>query len=238
MNTPARPPSIVLMWGSASWWSFAAPGMGAFVAGCAVLPRPLDVPRGDDAAVIVASVGLGEAMNEVARHSWIAARERGQARFTRYEIGGGGETDDPFESPCRCTGEDRHASVMVHAVVRGDDAERAIVCIKREDARYHEGYGFWPGPNCNTYVERMARLCGISMTLPATAYGRDYRGLVGATTTSEGTGVQLDSPLIGAKLGLAEGVEVHVLTLPFGIDFWPPAIIVPIGGGRLGFADR
>jgi hypothetical protein len=210
------------------------------VVGCAIPERPLEVPPGDEAAVIVASVGLGEAMNEVARHSWIAARERGERLFHRYEIGGGGNTSDPFESPCACMGEDRHASVIVHAVLRGDSAARAIECLKRETPRYYRevDYGFWPGPNCNTYVERMARLCDIPVTLPATAYGRDYRGIFGASKTSEGTGVQVESPIVGAKIGLTEGIEVHVLTLPFGVDLWPPALIVPIGGGRIGFADR
>jgi hypothetical protein len=208
--------------------------------GCELAPRPLTVPPGNDAMIVVASVGLGEAMNEVARHSWIAGRGPGERRFQRYEVGGGGDTDDPFESPCPCARDAPHASVIVHAVLRGDRAARALSCVKRETPRYYreESYGFWPGPNCNTYVERMARLCGIPVTLPATAYGRDYRGVLGASKTSEGTGVQLESPVIGVKVGLFEGLEVHVGTLTFGVDLWPPALIVPIGGGRLGFADR
>ena len=39
-------------------------------------------------------------------------------------------------------------------------------------------------------------------------------------------------------LGLKEGIELHVIGLSIGIDFWPPAIIVPLGPGRIGFADR
>jgi hypothetical protein len=215
-------------------------GVAPALLGCTVAARPLQVPRGDEPMVVVASVGLGEAMNEVGRHSWIAARGPGERRFRRYEIGGGGETDDPFESPCPCSRDAPHASVIAHAIVRGEPATRAIACLERETPRYDrdEEYGFWPGPNCNTYVERMARLCAIPVTLPATAYGRDYRGAFGASTTSEGTGVQVESPVLGAKMGLFEGVEVHVLTLAFGVDLWPPALIVPIGGGRIGFADR
>jgi hypothetical protein len=210
------------------------------VLGCELAPRALRVPPGDGPVLVVASVGLGEAMNEVARHSWIAGRGAGERRFRRYEIGFGGETDDPFESPCPCARSERHASVIVHAALQGDRAASALACVERETSSYRreEEYGFWPGPNCNTYVERMARRCGIPVTLPATAYGRDYRGVLGASTTSEGTGVQVESPLVGAKIGLAEGLEVHVGTLALGVDVWPPALIVPIGGGRLGFADR
>jgi len=29
-----------------------------------------------------------------------------------------------------------------------------------------------------------------------------------------------------------------VLGLSFGVDLWPPALILPLGPGRLGFADR
>ncbi|WP_394840501.1 hypothetical protein LVJ94_02930 [Pendulispora rubella] len=84
----------------------------------------------------------------------------------------------------------------------------------------------------------MARKCGISVELPSTANGRDYRGIVGAGVTSGGTGVQLETPLVGLKLGLKEGVEVHIFGGAVGVDFWPPAIIVPIGAGRIGFDDR
>jgi hypothetical protein len=40
------------------------------------------------------------------------------------------------------------------------------------------------------------------------------------------------------RLGLTEGVELHLFGMAFGIDLWPPAFIVPIGPGRLGFEDR
>ena len=51
------------------------------------------------------------------------------------------------------------------------------------------------------------------------------------------TGFQIETPLVGLKLGLTEGIEIHVLALTVGIDWWPPAIILPLGGGRVGFAD-
>ena len=56
--------------------------------------------------------------------------------------------------------------------------------------------------------------------------------------TSEGTGLQLETPVLGLEIGLEEGIEVHVIGLSFGIDLWPPAIILPLGPGRIGFADR
>jgi len=36
---------------------------------------------------------------------------------------------------------------------------------------------------------------------------------------------------------LSEGIEINILGLTFGIDFWMPAIKLPFVG-RLGFKDR
>ena len=205
------------------------------LAGCVIGERPLVVPDDREAVVMVLSTDLLEAMGAVGRHSWIAARERGAREFTRYEVLGEAErfVGDPFTSNA---GED----VRLHAVLRGADAEAAIPCIERELVLYNkeESYGFWPGPNCNTFVERVARHCGIHVDLPATAVGRDYRGIVGASTTSGGTGVQFESVVFGLKIGLTEGIEIHLFGLAFGFDAWPPAIIVPLGPGRIGFDDR
>jgi hypothetical protein len=148
---------------------------------------------------------------------------------------------EPFESQCGCTrGHPEQADVRLHAVVRGREADAIIPCLERETRRYNREneYGFWPGPNCNTYVATMARRCGIHVELPATAVGRDHRGIVGGGVTSGGTGLQFDTPAAGAKIGLREGVEVHFLGGALGVDVWPPALIVPFGPGRLGFDDR
>jgi hypothetical protein len=37
------------------------------------------------------------------------------------------------------------------------------------------------------------------------------------------------------KAGLADGLELHLLTFTFGLDAWPPAIKTPLG--RVGFDD-
>ncbi len=209
--------------------------------GCVVAERPLALPTGDHAAVGVLSAGLGASMREVGRHSWIAARREGSTEWARFENGSVSHGRAPLEDPCPCSRDDRDAregAVRLHGVVEGDEAARAIVCLTRETQRYDEHYGFWPGPNCNTYVERMVRLCHLGVDLPATAYGKDFRGALGASTTSGGTGVQIESPVVGLKLGLKEGIEVHIVTLPVGVDVWPPALIVPIGPGRIGFDDR
>jgi hypothetical protein len=57
---------------------------------------------------------------------------------------------------------------------------------------------------------------------------------VGASVTSAGTGVQLETWVVGFKLGLEEGVEVHLFDLPLGVHFWPPGVTVPVNPGRIG----
>ncbi len=55
--------------------------------------------------------------------------------------------------------------------------------------------------------------------------------------TESGTGVQVSLlGLFGVSLGLAEGVEVNLLGMTFGVDFWRPAIKLPFAG-RFGFTD-
>ncbi|MCP4449085.1 MAG: DUF3750 domain-containing protein [Myxococcales bacterium] len=126
---------------------------------------------------------------------------------------------------------------------RGSGAQRFSTCIEERGPVYRdrELYRAWPGPNSNTFVDAMLRECGLTWTLDGSGVGKDYRGLLGVSLTSGGTGVQVETPVLGLLLGLLlgidEGVQVHVLALTLGIDVWPPAIVHPVGDGRFGFAD-
>ncbi len=139
----------------------------------------------------------------------------------------------------RCRGA-KDGTVRVHAILHGPAARRLIECLRAEAPQYpnRNFYVPWPGPNSNTFVDVMLRKCDWEVDLPATAVGKDYRGFFGASLTSGGTGVQLESPLVGIKIGAKEGLEIHILALTFGFDFWPLAIKVPGGVGRIGWEDR
>jgi hypothetical protein len=205
----------------------------ACVSSCAVGQRKLRAPGNDQATVVLLTGGLGHPIDQIARHPWFATRPAGATSWHVYEVGGGGETDDPFQnSP--------YVEPILHGVWRGAKAERAIACLEREadawTSRLH--YRFYPGPNSNTFGDVMLRRCHLHASLPATSVGKDWRGAFGVTRTTEGTGFQIETPLLGIRLGLKEGVEVHVIGLSIGVDLWPPAIILPLGPGRLGFADR
>lgn len=207
----------------------------ALVPSCMLLPRKLEAPPNDKATVMVLSTRMPGAIRNVGRHAYIAVREAGAEDWTIWECcppGRHSRRADPFEPSF---GDE----VRLHGVWRGARAEKMIACIPGVTERYGSpSYLPWPGPNSNTYVDAVMRRCDIPADLPSTCVGRDYRGWLGASWTSGGTGFQIESPILGVRLGLTEGVEVHVLGLAVGVDLWPPAIILPVGEGRLGFADR
>jgi hypothetical protein len=205
------------------------------VAGCTIFPRSLDAPPNDETTVMLFTGGLGHPMNGIARHPWFAVRMKGETEWQVFEVGGGGSLTDPAKNH-------PYVEPILHKTWRGEAGERAAECVKRvgpEVKSYIEShYVFYPGPNSNTFGDVVLRRCKLSASLPSTSVGKDWRGIVGGGITSERTGVQVETPVLGLKVGLKEGIEVHVIGLSIGVDFWPPAIILPLGPGRLGFADR
>lgn len=204
----------------------------ALLCGACVLPRRDAVlpPKGDTFIAVV-SGRMPPAIDLVARHAWIVVQEANKPH-RRYEYGGR-DGPDPFDN---FTGGD----VAVHAVIPMSVAElqRTEKCLWEAHVAYHDRFPDYfpiPGPNSNTYVDFLLRWCALPAELPATCIGRDYRGLVGASVTSTRTGVQLESVVAGLKVGLVEGIEVHVLGLALGVHFWPPGLTLPVNPGRLGF---
>jgi hypothetical protein len=195
--------------------------------GCLWNARPAMLPQvpTDEAMLALGSTTMPEPIRGVARHAYFTVKRRGSTGTSTIEFGYVNRHDE-----------------RVHAVWRGPEAERGIDCLEKHaqavEAEIYPHYLPWPGPNSNTFVDRLLRLCDLHADLPATAIGRDYRGVVGMSLTSGGTGFQLETPIFGLRIGLTEGIEVHLLALAFGIDLWPPALILPIDPGRLGFDDR
>ncbi len=207
----------------------------ALLAGCTLFPRSLRMPDNSETTVALFSGGLGHPMEGIARHPWFAVRHKGEQEWQLYEVGGAGSLAEASKNGV-------YIDPVLHGLWRGEEGERAAACVEKvgpEVKRYIEGhYVFYPGPNSNTFGDVVLRRCKLAASLPATSIGKDWRGLIGAGISSERTGVQIETPLVGLKVGLKEGVEVHVIGLSIGFDLWPPAIILPLGPGRLGFADR
>jgi hypothetical protein len=218
----------------------------ALLTGCVIGQNAVAAPSDEEqSTLLVGSAALGEPMASIARHPWIALKVPGETEWERWEV---------MCCPTEHSGTVRRSridplsdhgggggDVRIHGIWRGKEADRMIACVRERAPKYpyDDEYLVWPGPNSNTFVDYMLRECDIAANLPAPSIGKDYRGLlVGVSTTSGGTGVQLETPAVGVKLGVTEGVELHVFGMAFGVDLWPPAFIVPIGPGRLGFEDR
>ena len=161
----------------------------------------------------------------------------GRFRYRRYEwLGDASATDS--DNPFDYFG---NGEVAIHGVVVDEDADNLatmVACLERETKSYRDANcGCWPGPNSNTFVDGLIRTCGLGIELPATAVGKDYRGPIGVSVTEGRTGVQLETWLGGAKIGLKEGIGADLAGLSLGIHFWPPGIEVPVNPGRIGL-DR
>jgi hypothetical protein len=119
---------------------------------------------------------------------------------------------------------------------RGDEARAILAALNRSATYPHRGeYLAWPGPNSNTYPAWVLREAGVSADLDPRAVGRDYHGRAGVGRTTTATGFAAESPLLGGKVGLEDGAELHFLGFTVGVAAWPPATKTPFG--RFGFAN-
>lgn len=96
-------------------------------------------------------------------------------------------------------------------------------------------YRAWPGPNSNTYIAWVIRQSKVPYDLEPRGIGKDYLGYFGGSLTTTRTGAQIETPIIGAKAGLRDGVEMHLLCFTLGVDWWTPALKSPLG--RFGFPE-
>lgn len=120
-------------------------------------------------------------------------------------------------------------------------AEQLIVKTKEliDEYPFKSTYKVWPGPNSNSFISYIIRKLGVIKTeLPPEAIGKDFLGNNFYVTKSlNGSGLQISAwGLIGITLGSAEGIELNILGLCFGIDIFNPAIKLPFWG-RIGAED-
>jgi hypothetical protein len=215
-------------------------------AGCAGAWTPADVPVDEPYLVLIKSARLPAYTSFLvsqAHHSWLELKRGSEDEWELLEVLSKEAFTEkqvlarhkiPAAMARRPTRWDH--DVHLHQVVRGAEAEQMVHRLEALAADYEDAtnYRGWPGPNSNTFVERLVReIPGLRYEAHHNAVGKDWAWLrVGISNT--GTGVEFETPLFGVQLGLEEGVEVHLLQLTFGVDFWPPALKLPFLP-RLGF---
>jgi hypothetical protein len=177
-------------------------------------------------------------------HSWLAYKEKDAKEFVVHHVIGwrarSGQSVVMVESgepDRRWFGNDPGLLLDL----RGTAAEKAIPKIQAavKSYPYPHAYRAYPGPNSNTFVAHIIRnVPELEVELPSNAIGKDWidnGDLIGRSES--GTGVQLSVfGLLGATVGVAEGVEVNLLGMTFGVDIARPALKLPFIG-RVGFPD-
>lgn len=200
--------------------------------------RPSDLPRDQDWIVAVKSARLASSsawFKRFAHHTWVDVKRGSESKWERHECLGaffGIAKLDLSPEEARLDRRFEGAAVRLLGVVTGEDARLAAEHIDARSSelanRYDGGYHAWPGPNSNTYVAELARgVPELAFVFDPNALGKDFDGWFGIGRTASKTGVRIDTPILGAAIGLREGVELHVLQLTFGVSFDPPGVSLP-----------
>ncbi len=184
----------------------------------------VDTATLDEAVVQIYAARAGRWKSVFAVHSWLVVKRAGEETYTRYEVVGWGT---PVRRDAYPIDGKWYSNVPdVAFELRGADATAAIPQIVAAISRYPNNergsYTVWPGPNSNTFIAWLGReVPDLGMELPPTAIGKDYLGDgFNLARTISGTGWQVSwSGVVGAAIGVREGLELHVLGSTIGLDF-------------------
>lgn len=115
----------------------------------------------------------------------------------------------------------------------GEEAARLRAQLEQPEAYpFRNCYRYWPGPNSNTYAAWNLSRAGLLHDFDPRGVGKDFLGAYGVGLERGPAGFCLGSPLIGLRAGPAAGLELHVLSLTFGVSLRPLALKTPLGSIR------
>lgn len=211
------------------------PVLALLFAGCRAI-RPHEIPEDEEFIVAVKSVRIPDNepwISRFAKHVFVDVKKGSEDRWRRMEIfnrhsGVVAEDLAPWE-PRQDMRWRRNVEVI--RIISGDEARRIATGLEVAALSYHADgfYRAWPGPNSNTFLKWLTRTVpGFHFEFDHNAAGKDYAPVFESGRTASGTGIQVDTPVLGIAVGLAEGIEIHVLQLTFGVSFLRPALKIPL----------
>jgi Protein of unknown function (DUF3750) len=213
------------------WWNADRSSVG-------IAPKPQDEPR---AIVQIYAARAYNWRGWFAVHPWVAIKEKNATAYTVYQVSGWRENVVSIEQGIPDRKWFGNVPEMLFEL-RGEEAAKMIPHIKKaaKEYPYQKFYRLYPGPNSNSFVAYIIRHTpGIYVEMPPHAIGKDWIDDGRFFAKSEtGTGYQFSVyGLLGLTVGLAEGIEVNILGMTFGIDIMRPALKLPFIG-RVGLKDR
>ncbi|WP_420854294.1 DUF3750 domain-containing protein [Rosenbergiella australiborealis] len=168
-------------------------------------------------------------------HTWLVFKRAGDDHYTRYEVVGWGPDAVIRRNYAIADGYWFGARPHLLVEYRGATAEAMIGQLNAavNSYPYPHTYRAWPGPNSNTFIAHIAReVPQLSLNMPANAIGKDYRPLrdpIGRPPSGSGFQFSLLG-VLGVNIGRQEGLEMNLLGVDLGINFFPLQLRLPFMG--------
>ncbi len=176
-------------------------------------------------------------------HTWIAVKPENANSYTRLEVIGWRQHRGLPVISATAGWPDRNwfgSKPEIYSEIRGAEAQKLIPQIidAAKSYPYPDKYEAWPGPNSNTFTAHVLRqVPDMKVDLPPTAIGKDYldesNNFIASAPSNTGVQISLYG-VFGAILSKAEGIEINLLGLSFGLDPDNLALRLP-GVGKVGF---
>lgn len=188
-----------------------------------IAPDPRTTP---EAVIQVYSARTFNWRGMFAVHTWVAVKPKNAKQYTVYQVIGWllfrnlpplSVTQD---IPDRYWFDQKPQIILD---IRGERAEKLLPEIIKAAASYPypNEYGYWPGPNSNTFTAHVARqVPELQLALPSNAIGKDYfPNPPFFTRAPSGTGYQISIyGVIGIIIAAREGLEINILGLVYGFS--------------------
>lgn len=220
----ARPTAILLL----ALLALLAIGLG----GCVTL-RPSEIPEAGPMVAVKDWQFRPEAAfpQVTAHHSFIDFRDA-EGKCFRLEIISNEtlETLEEIGADDIFIDERRERPINLRTLVTGPKALRIQAKLLENAARYENEmhYVVIPGPNSNTFTETLLRQTPeLSALLPHACVGKDFYATLLVGIPGSKDGIEVETGLFGAEIGLSKGVEAHLFGLTLGIALFPPALKIP-----------